>query len=300
MAATDREGFNRKGSAIYSNADDASQNMVATDREGYLNKSAVYSKAGDGSQHLSATPRQGFEGKSGVFSNNENVTERMAATPLEGVPGRESADFSHPDVASNNLAATPLAGHPGEQSAVYSKDDGGSQRNLDATDIDAHPDQKSAAFGDLSSIDQRGSQQDFIDKSQANFSNVTPLEKRGEEEEHNMAVREPEMDQDGRSDESEEGVVVDHAPFKGIQEAMANQDKLRGNLKPPTESESEEVKEENKRRRIKQVLYSDKSESSVDDMMEDTPSNYNIANGRLEGKSMGLKAILLFAKNQGI
>lgn len=34
--------------------------------------------------------------------------------------------------------------------------------------------------------------------------------------------------------------------------------------------------------------------------MEDTPSNYNIANGRLEGKSMGLKAILLFAKNQGI
>ena len=54
------------------------------------------------------------------------------------------------------------------------------------------------------------------------------------------------------------------------------------------------------RRRIKQVLYSDKSESSVDDMMEDTPSNYNIANGRLEGKSMGLKAILLYAKKQGI
>ena len=47
-------------------------------------------------------------------------------------------------------------------------------------------------------------------------------------------------------------------------------------------------------------MYSDKSESSVDDMMEDTPSNYNIANGRLEGKSMGLKAILLYAKNQGI
>jgi len=62
----------------------------------------------------------------------------------------------------------------------------------------------------------------------------------------------------------------------------------------------EEEDEDNRpsaRRRIKQVLYSDKSESSVDDMMEDTPSNYNIANGRLEGKSMGLKAILLFAKN---
>jgi len=35
-------------------------------------------------------------------------------------------------------------------------------------------------------------------------------------------------------------------------------------------------------------------------MMDDTPSNYNIANGRLEGKSMGLKAILMFAKNQGV
>jgi hypothetical protein len=35
-------------------------------------------------------------------------------------------------------------------------------------------------------------------------------------------------------------------------------------------------------------------------MMGDTPSNYNIPNGRYEGKSMGLKAILLFTKNQGI
>lgn len=34
--------------------------------------------------------------------------------------------------------------------------------------------------------------------------------------------------------------------------------------------------------------------------MEDTPSNYNIANGRLEGKSMGLKSIILYAKKQGI
>jgi len=47
------------------------------------------------------------------------------------------------------------------------------------------------------------------------------------------------------------------------------------------------------------VLYSDKSESSVDEMMEDTPSNYNIPNGRLDGKSMGIKSILLFAKKQG-
>jgi hypothetical protein len=35
-------------------------------------------------------------------------------------------------------------------------------------------------------------------------------------------------------------------------------------------------------------------------MMEDTPSNYNIPNGRLDGKSLGLKALLLQAKKQGI
>lgn len=119
------------------------------------------------------------------------------------------------------------------------------------------------------------------------------------------------MDAAGRSDESSEGIVVDHAPFKGIQEAMANQDRLRKEAKPVETETSEQAQneideapieeaEEVNKRRIKQVLYSDKSESSVDDMMEDTPSNYNIANGRLEGKSMGLKAILLFAKNQGI
>ena len=32
--------------------------------------------------------------------------------------------------------------------------------------------------------------------------------------------------------------------------------------------------------------------------MDDTPSNYNIQNGRFEGKSLGLKALLLHAKNQ--
>jgi len=31
-------------------------------------------------------------------------------------------------------------------------------------------------------------------------------------------------------------------------------------------------------------------------MMADTPSNYNIPNGRLDGKSLGLKAVLMHAK----
>ena len=53
-------------------------------------------------------------------------------------------------------------------------------------------------------------------------------------------------------------------------------------------------------RRVKKVLFSDKSESSVNENMDDTPSNYNIANCRFEGESLGLKAMLLYAKNYGI
>lgn len=49
--------------------------------------------------------------------------------------------------------------------------------------------------------------------------------------------------------------------------------------------------------RPKTILYSDKSETSVEDLMDETPSNYNIQNGRFEGKSLGLKAMLLHAKN---
>ena len=52
-------------------------------------------------------------------------------------------------------------------------------------------------------------------------------------------------------------------------------------------------------KKIKKILYSDKSESSIDEMMEDTPSNYNIPNGRLDGRSLGLKAILLHEKKRG-
>ena len=51
-------------------------------------------------------------------------------------------------------------------------------------------------------------------------------------------------------------------------------------------------------KKVKKILYSDKSESSIDEMMEDTPSNYNIPNGRIEGRSLGLKALLLQDKKR--
>ena len=200
---------------------------------------------------------------------------------------------------------------------------------------------------------QDGSQQDFLNKSDAAFGRESLVRERDGEAREEVLAATPHVDVEGRSSESSEGIVADHAPFSGVQDAIANQDQLREGRVDPTASEEESVrdpttvKEESKlieepaqseekkpserpmglaglahdadivggseddsadaddnrpsaRRRIKQVLYSDKSESSVDDMMEDTPSNYNIANGRLEGKSMGLKAILLFAKNQGV
>lgn len=37
------------------------------------------------------------------------------------------------------------------------------------------------------------------------------------------------------------------------------------------------------------VYFSDKSESSVEDLMDETPSNYNVPNGRLDGKSIGMR-----------
>jgi putative cell wall-binding protein len=43
--------------------------------------------------------------------------------------------------------------------------------------------------------------------------------------------------------------------------------------------------------KIKKILYSDKSESSIDEMMEDTPSNYNIPNGRLDGRTLDMKKL---------
>ena len=41
-----------------------------------------------------------------------------------------------------------------------------------------------------------------------------------------------------------------------------------------------------------QIIFSDKSESSVEEMMEDTPSNYNVLNGRLDEDSKGLRSLM--------
>lgn len=48
------------------------------------------------------------------------------------------------------------------------------------------------------------------------------------------------------------------------------------------------------------ILFSDKSESSVEEMMEDTPSNYNVMNGRLDEESQGLRSLMYKALNKKI
>ena len=146
----------------------------------------------------------------------------------------------------------------------------------DGTDIE-QLEGRSAEFGSVSAIEKKVSQRDSMGRDG------------------------PVQDLEGHSGESDEGIVADHAPFNGIKDAIANQDALRAAAgSDQSDSQDDDNRPSGRQRRIKQVLYSDKSESSVDEMMQDTPSNYNVANGRLEGKSMGLKAILLFAKNQGV
>lgn len=55
------------------------------------------------------------------------------------------------------------------------------------------------------------------------------------------------------------------------------------------DEEAAEILTRDKSRKPK-VLYSDKSESSIESLMEDTPSNYNIPNGRFDEVSRGLKS----------
>lgn len=52
------------------------------------------------------------------------------------------------------------------------------------------------------------------------------------------------------------------------------------------------VNQSSKKENQTKIYYSDKSESSVEDLMDETPSNYNIPNGRLEGRSIGTGAFL--------
>jgi len=105
----------------------------------------------------------------------------------------------------------------------------------------------------------------------------------------------------GRS-ASSEGDIANHNPFNALADFIPpkkeepEEQKQIPAFNPPQQQQQQQQQQQRKpepKRKKKTIIYSDKSESSVDEMMADTPSNYNIPNGRLDGKSLGLKAILL-------
>lgn len=99
------------------------------------------------------------------------------------------------------------------------------------------------------------------------------------------------QDESGRS-ESSEG-IIDHNPFN------KQVDVIKDDVKQGIKQIMGQAAKPGKKKTT--VLYSDRSDSSYEENMGDTPSNYNMANGRLDGKSLGLKAILLQAqKHSGV
>jgi hypothetical protein len=104
------------------------------------------------------------------------------------------------------------------QSALYSNNDGKSSfmgksnmgrkdRERDGSELQ-HLEERSADFGDASNLDN-------YDKSAYDKSfekPKTPVPR--------STTPPPMMDQDGHSDESSEGMVANHDPFKGIDEAI--------------------------------------------------------------------------------
>lgn len=86
-------------------------------------------------------------------------------------------------------------------------------REKDGTDIE-NMESRSAAFGSVSAKEIKKSQQDFYEKT----DNLGPRDlARG------GRAGGPVHDAEGHSGESDEGIVADHAPFNGVQNAMARE-----------------------------------------------------------------------------
>lgn len=139
---------------------------------------------------------QNTSAKYGGQSELSGVRERDATTVefFDGVSADQSNNLTQGGRRSVN--ATDREFFDGT-SAMYSNNNAAKSANTlrgagehFGTEIE-HMERKSADFGDVS--------QGKYDRSQADFC--------------------PRADQDGRSDESSEGVVANHDPFNGVQEA---------------------------------------------------------------------------------
>jgi hypothetical protein len=92
----------------------------------------------------------------------------------------------------------------------------------------------------MSGADKAGSQEEYLDKSAAAFGKESQARELDDDTQEQVLNGTPYEDEEGRSGESSEGAVVDHAAFNGIEKAMREQDKLRETQKvgSPPASES--------------------------------------------------------------
>ena len=174
------------------------------------------------------------------------------------------------------------------------------------TDTVDYFDKSEAEYGRQSTVQNKNAtQQNFFEQERPSQGKVDNYTRQAEDDhEYNPT---PVQDESGRS-VSSEGDIANHNPFNSIvdripQGKKTERDRQDEKRRPSASREPADHAVEEKvspnRRPKKTIIYSDKSESSIDEMMGDTPSNYNIPNGRLDGKSLGLKAILLHAKQHG-
>ncbi len=82
------------------------------------------------------------------------------------------------------------------------------------------------------------------------------------------------MSHKARGDQRNRNTRMDYQESAEIDDDEINDQVNKDDIKPKTK-----------------IIFSDKSESSVEDLMEDTPSNYNVLNGRLDEDSKGLRSI---------
>ena len=166
-----------------------SMSMEGDEQQWMQNIDAAGGSASDlKSKMRDASTIRGFNNSEGL---NDGVTAphlAKTATQQEYFDGQSAMYSNIEDIANRSLTnATPLK----------------QKRKLEGTEID-HLEQKSADFGDVSA-DPR-----------YNMSNNIPSQIGSHITRHKSQSPVNKVDADGRSDESSEGIVADHAPFNGI------------------------------------------------------------------------------------
>lgn len=149
-------------------------------------------------QELRAAVSQG-----GLAGDDVSGYKTMNATEL-GYMSKDGAVFGQVDKSLKRDATEQEFLE--NASGMYSQGDARTGKSFDGrrdgTDIE-QLEGRSAEFGSVSAIEKKVSQRDSMGRDG------------------------PVQDLEGHSGESDEGIVADHAPFNGIKDAIANQERLR-------------------------------------------------------------------------